>query len=107
MNLERQINTNKDHRMILRLVCSRLFCFERLAIKPIMRNGRIGNQKALFALYGTIGKVLKERFSGWRVGIVTSDRKLAFATGIKFDHIGPPIPHGGLKIALYQTHPLP
>lgn len=68
---------------------------------------RIGNKKLLFALHGALGEVLKERFSGWRVGIVTSDAALAKSTGLPFKQPGPPVPHGGLKVKLYQTAPLP
>ncbi|MFY0679254.1 MAG: class I SAM-dependent RNA methyltransferase [Thalassovita sp.] len=67
---------------------------------------RIGNKKQLFSLHGAMGQVLKERFKGWRVGIVTSDGALANATGLPFDPAGPPVPHGGLKVRLYQTPPL-
>lgn len=69
--------------------------------------GRIGNKKLLYALYGALGKTLKERFSGWRVGIVTSEGGLAKATGLTFKPGGPPVAHGGLKVKLYQTGPLP
>ncbi|SFA90770.1 putative N6-adenine-specific DNA methylase [Poseidonocella pacifica] len=65
--------------------------------------GRIGNKRLLFALYGQLGQVLKERFSGWRVGLVTSETSLARATGLPFLPPGPPIPHGGLKIRLHRT----
>jgi putative N6-adenine-specific DNA methylase len=68
--------------------------------------GRIGNPKLLFGLYGSLGKTLKERFGGWRVGIVTSDAGLAKATGLSFKPKGPPVPHGGLKVWLFQTGPL-
>ncbi|MFW8635509.1 THUMP domain-containing class I SAM-dependent RNA methyltransferase [Cribrihabitans pelagius] len=68
---------------------------------------RIGNKKLLFALYGSLGAVLKERFSGWRVGIVTSDTGLARATGLPFLPLGAPVAHGGLKIRLFKTGPLP
>ncbi|MDE4174509.1 class I SAM-dependent RNA methyltransferase [Phaeobacter sp. PT47_59] len=68
---------------------------------------RIGNKKLLFALYGALGKTLKERFSGWRVGIVTSDAALAKATELPFLPNGAPVAHGGLKIRLYRTDPLP
>ena len=64
---------------------------------------RIGNKKLLYAVYGALGKTLKERFSGWRVGLVTSERGLAKATALPFAPLGPNIPHGGLGIALYQT----
>ncbi|MGR3623737.1 THUMP domain-containing class I SAM-dependent RNA methyltransferase [Pseudophaeobacter sp.] len=68
---------------------------------------RIGNKKLLFALYGALGKTLMERFSGWRVGIVTSETSLAKATGLPFLPFGPPVAHGGLKIRLFKTKPLP
>lgn len=68
---------------------------------------RIGNKKLLFALYGALGQVLAERFSGWRVGIVTSDTALAKATNLPFLPFGAPVAHGGLKIRLFQTAPLP
>lgn len=63
---------------------------------------RIGNKKPLFALYGSFGTVLKERFKGWKAGFVTSDPQLAKATGLDLA-AGPYIPHGGLKVRLYQT----
>jgi len=31
---------------------------------------RIGERDDLRALYGTLGKVLREHFAGWRVGLV-------------------------------------
>lgn len=68
---------------------------------------RIGNRKLLFGLYGSLGKTLMERFSGWRVGVVTSDGGLAKATGLPFLPSTPPVAHGGLKITLHRTDPLP
>lgn len=68
--------------------------------------GRIGNRKLLFALYGALGRVLQERFAGWRVGLVTADTGLARATGLTFGPPGPPVAHGGLKVRLFQTGPL-
>ena len=65
--------------------------------------GRIGNRKLLFALYGGLGQVLRERCSGWRLGMVTNDGGLAKATGFDFAEVGPPIPHGGLSVKLYRT----
>ncbi len=67
---------------------------------------RIGDKRQLFGLYGTTGKVLKERIAGWRVGLITTDAGLAKATGLPF---GPPsasVPHGGLKVTLWQTEAL-
>lgn len=63
---------------------------------------RIGNRKLLFALYGSLGGVLKERFQGWRLGMVTSDGGLAKATGLDLQ-AGPPVAFGGLKVRLYQA----
>lgn len=67
---------------------------------------RIGNRKPLHALYAALGRVLGERFSGWRVGIVTSDAGLARATGLPLAPPGPPVAHGPLKVRLWQAGPL-
>ncbi|WP_299356891.1 class I SAM-dependent RNA methyltransferase [uncultured Shimia sp.] len=67
---------------------------------------RIGNKKALFSLYGALGKTLRSRFSGWRVGIVTSDAGLARASTLPFVETGPPVAHGGLRVKLFRTDPL-
>jgi len=68
---------------------------------------RIGDKKPLFALYGALGQVLKTRFSGWRVGLVTSDGSLARATGLRFADPLPPVLHGGLRVTLHRTGVLP
>ncbi|WP_299552544.1 class I SAM-dependent RNA methyltransferase [uncultured Tateyamaria sp.] len=68
---------------------------------------RIGNKKALYPVYGRLGQVLAERFSGWHVGIVTSEASLAKATGLPFEPEGPSIAHGGLRVKLWRTGPLP
>ena len=65
--------------------------------------GRIGDRKPLFSLYGALGQVLRDRFKGWRVGIVTNDGGLAKATGLPLLPPGPPVAHGGLKVKLYRT----
>lgn len=67
---------------------------------------RIGNKKSLSALYASFGAVMRERFSGWRVGLITDDPQLARATGLRFKPPTSPIPHGGLKVKLYQTRPI-
>ena len=64
--------------------------------------GRIGNRKMLFSLYGSFGQVLRTRFKGWRVGVVTSDGGLAKAMDVPFE-AGPPVDHGGLKVKLYRS----
>ncbi len=67
--------------------------------------GRIGNRKLLFALYGSFGQVLRTRFSGWRVAVVTSDAGLAKAMDLPFE-VGSPVLHGGTRVHLYQTSKL-
>jgi len=69
--------------------------------------GRIGNPKRLFPLYKSFGQTLMERFSGWRVGLITSKPSLAKATGLSFFATGEPVSHGGLTINLYTTEALP
>lgn len=69
--------------------------------------GRIGNKKLLYALYASLGRVLAERFTGWRVGIITTEAGLARATALPFADQGPPVPHGGLKVRLFRTGVLP
>lgn len=63
---------------------------------------RIGNRKQLFALYGALGQVMRDRFQGWRFGMVTSDVGLAKATGLALE-AGPPVAFGGLSVKLYQA----
>lgn len=63
---------------------------------------RIGNKGPLFGLHAAMGAVFRERFSGWRVGIVTSEGALAKATGLPLES-GPVVAHGGLKVRLWQT----
>ncbi len=67
---------------------------------------RIGDRQALFPLYRALGQVLKERFSGWRVGIIATDKALMQATGLPLLPPGPPVLHGGLRVTLYRTGPL-
>ena len=69
--------------------------------------GRVGNKKPLFGLYAALGARLQEQFAGWRVGLVTTDAGLAKVTGLPWGPPGPHIDHGGLKIRLWQTGPLP
>ena len=68
---------------------------------------RIGENAGLHGLYRTLGDRLKSQFPGWRVGVVTSDAELAKATGLPFGKPFGPISHGGLRVTLSQTQPLP
>lgn len=67
---------------------------------------RLGDKRALGAVHARLGRALRERFSGWRVGLITTDKGLADATGLKFEPPGPPVLHGGLRVTLWQTQPL-
>ncbi|SDX43618.1 putative N6-adenine-specific DNA methylase [Albimonas donghaensis] len=67
---------------------------------------RIGEVAKLRPLYGTLGEALKAGFSGWRVGLITTETPLARATGLPFLPPGPPVAHGGLKVKLFRTEPL-
>jgi putative N6-adenine-specific DNA methylase len=64
---------------------------------------RIGDKAPLVTLHRTLGQVLKTRFGGWRVGIITADKSLAQATGLKFGPALPTVLHGGLRVALYRA----
>ncbi|MCA0995861.1 THUMP domain-containing class I SAM-dependent RNA methyltransferase [Alloyangia pacifica] len=67
---------------------------------------RIGEKGPLHALHASLGTVLKEKFGGWRVGIITTEPGLAKATGLRFLPTGAPVAHGSLKVKLYRTEPL-
>lgn len=64
---------------------------------------RIGDKAPLVTLHRTLGKVLKTRFPGWRVGIITADKNLANATGLRFETPLPPVLHGGIRVGLYRA----
>jgi putative N6-adenine-specific DNA methylase len=68
---------------------------------------RLGDPAALRPLYQALGQVLLRRFRGWRVGLVTSEARLAHATALPFLPPTAPVPHGGLRVTLWRTAPLP
>ncbi|HVJ41327.1 MAG TPA: class I SAM-dependent RNA methyltransferase [Dongiaceae bacterium] len=68
---------------------------------------RIGDKKPLYALYNALGQTLLARFSGWRVGIITNEASLAGATGLPFAPPAGPVSHGGIRVTLFLTGPLP
>jgi putative N6-adenine-specific DNA methylase len=68
---------------------------------------RLGDAKKLLPLYRALGHTLLTRFPGWRVGLVTSEPTLARATALPFLPPGAPVPHGGLRMTLFQTAALP
>jgi len=62
---------------------------------------RIGERKLLFALYATLGRVLAERFAGWRVGLIAPDAGLVKATGLGLTAAADPVDIGGIKASLW------
>lgn len=68
--------------------------------------GRIGDTKQLSSLYHALGRTLLDRFSGWRVGVITNEPALAKATGLPFGPPSAPVLHGGIRVAVFQTKPL-
>lgn len=68
---------------------------------------RIGETKSLAPLYRSLGQTLLSRFQGWRVGLITSEASLAGATCLPFAPPGAPVSHGGLRVSLFLTGPLP
>lgn len=68
---------------------------------------RIGAKGQIRSLYRALGHTLLTRFSGWRVGLITSEPQLAEATGLPFSLTAEPVLHGGLRVTLYRTAPLP
>lgn len=62
---------------------------------------RIGQVKKLLPLYQSLGRVLLERFSGWRVAIATNSHDLARATKLPFDPKPLSFDHGGTRVKLY------
>jgi putative N6-adenine-specific DNA methylase len=64
---------------------------------------RIGEKGPLIGVHRTLGKVLKTRFTGWRIGIITADKQLAQATGLSFEQPLPPVLHGGIRVGLYRS----
>lgn len=78
-----------------------------LVIVNLPYGTRIGAPGRLHPLYAAFGEAMRDRFSGWRVGLVTTEPALAHATGLPFGPPSAPLPHGGLRIRLYQTGALP
>ncbi len=67
---------------------------------------RMGDKERLSALYRALGRTLTNRFTGWRVGLVTSDKSLAYATALPFLPPSAPVSHGGVRVTLFRTDPL-
>lgn len=63
---------------------------------------RIGNKAPLLGLYRTMGNVIRAKFPGWSVGIITTDKELAKATGLGLELVEPTVLHGGLRVGLWR-----
>lgn len=64
---------------------------------------RIGDKSKLASLYKSLGQVLVTGFGGWRVGLITTERALADATGLPFQSTAEPVSNGGQRVTLYRT----
>jgi putative N6-adenine-specific DNA methylase len=62
---------------------------------------RVGNPARLRDLYAALGKLASRQYAQWSVGFITTDARLAQASGLAFTRVTPPLPHGGLKVKLY------
>jgi putative N6-adenine-specific DNA methylase len=62
---------------------------------------RIGEQEEASAIYAELGRVLRERFSGWRAAFVSTDRRHDRAVGLPVRQ-EVPFAHGGLKCRLVE-----
>ena len=64
---------------------------------------RIGEKREVQALYAALGETLRARFTGWRVGLITSDITLVHAARLRWDKPGAPVLHGGIRVRLWQA----
>jgi putative N6-adenine-specific DNA methylase len=64
---------------------------------------RIKDKKPLYDLYSALGQVLAKHFTGWRVGVITTEAGLAKATALPLLPKTLPVLHGGLRVHLFQT----
>ena len=62
---------------------------------------RTKSGKDLQNMYRVFGRILKEKYAGWKIAMLGDNPALARATGIPFD-AGIPVFHGGLKVRLYR-----
>ncbi|MCL4236212.1 MAG: class I SAM-dependent RNA methyltransferase, partial [Deltaproteobacteria bacterium] len=61
--------------------------------------GRVGSPGSLGALYAKAGDALRERFVGWRFGVLTADERMWKAIGLRYDAAFPML-HGGTRVRL-------
>ena len=63
---------------------------------------RLGNKAPLMGLYRSLGNVIRTKFPGWSVGIITTDKEFARATGLGLELVEPTVLHGGLRVGLWR-----
>ncbi|MEQ8765668.1 MAG: class I SAM-dependent RNA methyltransferase [Planctomycetota bacterium] len=63
---------------------------------------RIGKKDPLRDLYASLGRIVRERFGGWRACVVCGRPELMRACGMPFEARTGPLDHGGLSIRLYE-----
>lgn len=67
---------------------------------------RVGERRALHALYGAFGRLVREQFAGWRVALLAADDGLAGTTGLAFAELLA-TSNGGIGVRLLATNSLP
>ncbi len=62
--------------------------------------GRVGAAPSLGSLYSKAGDALRERFVGWRFGVLTADEAMWKAMRLRYDAAFPML-HGGTRVRLH------
>jgi putative N6-adenine-specific DNA methylase len=63
---------------------------------------RLGSPCSLSSLYRSLGSKI-EGLEGWGLGLLTSSKRLATATGLSLSVVSPWFPSGGIRVRLYST----
>ncbi len=69
-----------------------------LAVNPPYGE-RLGKDQNMLMFYGRLGEHIKNSFPGWNISILTGDRQLSEATGLKADKINT-VYNGGIRCSL-------
>lgn len=68
--------------------------------------GRMGGPD-LRNLYAALGNLTQGTLRGYSLAILTADRRLATATGLRIAAESPPLAHGGLRVNAYRYDSMP
>jgi putative N6-adenine-specific DNA methylase len=60
--------------------------------------GRISSGRDLRDLYAALGRLVRERLSGWRAAVLTPDPRLCSSTGLRVVGEGPTFSNGGINV---------